>query len=105
MKLDLSISFLKPLIVRNEFISAETVTQIHQQLAILIMKLSELPALLSTVNTKLDEAKTEILAEIAKLKASDPDISPEGLAALDALSARASSLGDIAPPVTPVTPE
>lgn len=102
MRFDFHIIFEKPLTVRLETVSPEALANINTKLDHITMKLSELPALVTTINTKLDEAKNEILAEIAKLKTTDPDISPEGQAALDSLTARANALGDISPALPPV---
>lgn len=71
----------------------------------IIMKQSELAAALTSVKDQLTKAKDEILAKIAALQTSDPDISPEGQAALDSLKAIAQALDDVVedvpPPVEP----
>src|SRR5262245_40380012 len=63
----------------------------------LMAKQSELAGLLKSVGDKLDEASTEILAEIEKLKQTDPDISAEGMAQLERITAKATALADIVP--------
>lgn len=61
---------------------------------------------LAAVEGRLDEASTEILAEIAKLK--EENLSPEGEATLARLESKANALADIvgnvpAPPAEPPT--
>lgn len=71
------------------------------------MKLSEALTLLGEANFKLYEASTEILAKIEQLKTADPDISPEGMAIINAIGSKASALANIVPeiPATPPAPE
>lgn len=69
------------------------------------MKLSELLTAVGEVETKLDEASTEILAELEKLRTTDPDISPEGAAVVERVKTKAQALADIIPnaPEPPTT--
>lgn len=68
----------------------------------ILMKQSELAAALEAVKNQLSKAKDEILAEIEKLKSSDPDISPEGVAAIENLQAIGQALDDVVADVPPV---
>lgn len=63
------------------------------------MKLAQLVIALAAIDTKLTEAQTEIVSEIAKLKAAleDVDIPAEAQTALDNITAKASTLADIVP--------
>lgn len=80
----------------------------------LIMKQSELAAKLEEVSTQLHKAKEEIMAELDALRASDPDLSPEGVAAVQKLGNIAQALDDVIadkpepspeePPVDPFPP-
>ena len=75
---------------------------INKQLENINVKLSELATSLNEVGDKLDKAKAEILAQIEKLEAADPDLSPEGQAAVERLREVAEALDavveDEAPP-------
>lgn len=91
-------------VMRNYF------NQINNKLDKIIMKQSELAANLEGVSSQLSKAKDEILAELDKLRASDPDLSPEGIAAVQKLGNIAQALDDVIadapPPVEPpVEPE
>lgn len=63
----------------------------------IIMKLSELTESLNTIDAKLTEASTEILAEIQRLEDAlgDVDIPAEAETALAAITAKATALADI----------
>jgi hypothetical protein len=63
------------------------------------MKLAQLVTALAAVDTKLTEAQTEIVSEIAKLKAAleDVDVPADAQAALDNIAAKAGTLADIVP--------
>ena len=61
------------------------------------IKLSEIPGALAALSAQLDKAKTEILAKIASLEQSDPDLSPAGEATLASLKTVAQNLDDIVP--------
>lgn len=65
----------------------------------IMIKLSELAAQLTSIDSKLNEASTEIVAEIQKLKDAlgDAELPAEAEAALAAISAKASALADIVP--------
>lgn len=61
------------------------------------MKLSEALTAIGELETSLDEASTEILAELEKLRTTDPDLSPEGTALVERAKAKAKALADIIP--------
>ena len=65
----------------------------------IMTKLSELATILNGIDTKLDKAKDEILAQIAALEAAltDVEIPTDAQTALDNLSNVAQSLDDIVP--------
>ena len=67
------------------------------------MKLAELAAALTAIDTKLTKAQEEIIAEIQKLRdaLNDVDLPAEATAALDALSAKAQALDDVVPDAPP----
>jgi len=67
----------------------------------LIMKVSELAAVLEAVRSQIKKASTEIMAKIEALSSSDPDLSPEALAALSDIKASAKALDDIVPDAVP----
>jgi Skp family chaperone for outer membrane proteins len=71
-----------------------TLESVHRKLDKIIMTIEER---FNAVSAKLDEASTEILAEIAKLR--DGTLTPEQEAALANIEAKANALADIAPPV------
>jgi len=77
--------------------------QIESQI---LMKVSEIPAFVSSVKDELLKAKTEILDKIAALEATttDADLSPETVAALTDLKAAAQGLDDIVVDVTDLPP-
>lgn len=75
----------------------------NDQLNNIMTKLSELAGTLTAVNTRLEEAQTEILEALKNIGNTDPDISPEGQAQLDKLAAIANALADIVQG-TPPTP-
>ncbi len=68
-------------------------TQHHTTMA----KLSELEGILTTIGDTLDKAQAEIIAAIAKLKETDPDLSAGGEAAVARLAAVAKALDDLNP--------
>jgi len=70
---------------------------IERHTDIMATKLSELAGVLTGIDDTLDKAKTEIVNIIAELRKTDPDISPEGQAALDRLSTLAKALDDVVP--------
>jgi guanyl-specific ribonuclease Sa len=63
------------------------------------MKLAQLAAALTAIDTKLTEAQTEIVTEIQKLKdaLTDVDVPAEAQAAIDAITTKAGTLADIVP--------
>lgn len=65
----------------------------------IIMKLSELAASLTTIDDKLTEASTELLAEIQRLKDAlgDADIPAGAETALANITAKATALADVIP--------
>lgn len=69
-------------------------------------KISELPGILDKLSTQLEKAQTEIVAEIATLKASleDVDIPPAAEASITKLGTLAQTLDDINPDLPPPTP-
>lgn len=67
------------------------------------MKLSEALAAVGELETSLDEASKEILAELEKLRTTDPDLSPEGTALIDRVKVKAKALADIIPNEPPTT--
>ena len=69
------------------------------------MKVSEIPAFISSIKDELIKAKTEILDKIAALEAAtaDAELSPEAVAALDDLKATAQGIDAIVPDVPPIT--
>lgn len=67
-------------------------------------KVSEVAAAINAVNEQLEKARLEIVSAIAALSASDPDLSPEGNAALDRLKAVAQRLDDVVPDVSATVP-
>lgn len=60
-----------------------------------VMKVSEATAAFIEVKDALVEASDELLALIEKLKESDPDISPEGAAAVEKSLSIARALKDV----------
>lgn len=82
-----------------DWLGWERVSETKQRHKEIIMKLSELAASLSTVDAKLTEASTEILAEIQRLKDAlgDVEIPADAQASLDAITAKANALADIIP--------
>lgn len=88
-------------IVRSvlDYLGWERISQTNKRHQEIIMKLSELAASLSTVDAKLTEASTEILAEIQRLKDAlgDVEIPADAQASLDAITAKANALADIIP--------
>jgi hypothetical protein len=68
-------------------------------------KLSEVAAAIAAVNAKLNKASTEIVTLIESLRASDPDLSPEGNAALAELQSIAQRLDDVVPDAPEAEPE
>jgi len=69
------------------------------------MKVSEIPAFVSSVKDELLKAKTEILDKIQDLEnaTQDAELSPEATAALTDLKSAAQGLDDIVPDVPPIT--
>ena len=84
--------------------SAEALAQINTKLDTIVMKLSEAEQIIVEGAKKLGEAQTEILAKLAELEATDPDISPEGTAAVESIRTIATALADIVPNTPPVEP-
>lgn len=58
----------------------------------------------TTVETKLNEASTEIVAEIQRLREAPGTLTPEAEAILTRLETKAGELADIVPNVEPPTP-
>lgn len=81
---------------------------INLKLDKLLMKQSELAAKLESVSSQLTKAKDEIMAELDALRAADPDLSEEGIAAVQKLANIAQALdnviADVNPDVDPETP-
>ncbi len=103
MRLDIHLHFPSSFTVKVETVTPAAVTGINQKLDTIIMKLSEAETIIVEGAKKLGEAQTEILAKIAELEAADPDISPEGTAALESIRSIATALADIVPnPPPPV---
>ena len=71
----------------------------------ILMKVSEIPAFVSSVKDELLKAKTEILDKIAALEAatSDAELSADAVAALTDLKSAAQGLDDVVPDVPPIT--
>lgn len=67
------------------------------------MKLSEALAAVGELEASLDEASTEILAELEKLRTTDPDLSAEGAALIERVRGKARGLADIIPNAEPPT--
>jgi hypothetical protein len=69
------------------------------------MKVSEIPAFVSSVKDELLKAKTEILDKIQDLEnaTQDAELSPEATAALNDIKSAAQALDDIVVDVTDVT--
>jgi len=69
------------------------------------MKVSEIPAFVSSVKDELLKAKTEILDKIQDLEnaTQDAELSPEATTALNDLKSAAQGLDDIVPDVPPIT--
>lgn len=93
----------------NEKQIIDLLTTIKEQNQKIIMNNEELNQFLSDfadqVNAKLDEASTEITAEIKALEdqiALQIVITPEIQAKLDSLKTKASALADVAPPIPPI---
>ena len=63
----------------------EIFNQLNQKLDHIIMKQSEATSKLESALQTFKKAKDEIMAELDKLRASDPDLSPEGTAAVQNL--------------------
>lgn len=72
----------------------------------ILMKQSEFNAKVLEFTPKVIRVLAEIKAEIEKLKASDPDVSPEGATAIGNMDTALSGLDDLAPelPTEPPTP-
>ena len=68
---------------------------LNQKLDQIIVKQSELAGSLEKVSTQLSKAKDEIMAELDKLRSSDPDLSPEGVEAVQKLGNIAQALDDV----------
>jgi chromosome segregation ATPase len=81
------------------------VSEINKQQKKIDMKLSELAGSLNEVGDKLDKAQAEILDAIAKLQATDPDISPEGQDSVQRLKSVADALDAIVPDNPTAPPE
>ena len=71
--------------------------EISEQLEQINVKLSELSGHLNEVGDKLEKAQAEILAALDKLASSDPDLSPEGQAAVERVKAIAEALDAVIP--------
>lgn len=71
----------------------------------IIMKVRDVNALLLGVETKLDKAKTEILAEIQTLKdqTADADLPEDASATIARLAEKAQGLDDVVPDELPPT--
>jgi hypothetical protein len=67
----------------------------------IMARISDLAAIANGIGDQLEKAKAEIEAAIAALKNADPDISPEGQAALERLVTVAQAFDDLNPDVTP----
>jgi hypothetical protein len=69
------------------------------------MKVSEIPAFVSSVKDELLKAKTEILDKIQDLEnaTQDAELSPEATAALNDLKSAAQALDDVVPDAPSVT--
>lgn len=64
----------------------------------ILKKLMAIDEQLATIKAKLDEAATEILAELESLRGHV--ISSEGQAILDAIQTKVNALADVSPPVS-----
>lgn len=71
----------------------------NRRLDSIMSKISELAATLNQIDGKLEEAKSEIVSEIGKLKAAlaDVEVPADAAASLEKLSANAQALADIVP--------
>ena len=99
---------LKDLVFEVKTLRSETregFAQVKKQLKETHMKLSDLSGSLNQVGDQLEKAQAEILDALEKLAASDPDISPEGQAAIDRLKSAAQRLDDIIPDNVQAPPE
>jgi septal ring factor EnvC (AmiA/AmiB activator) len=76
--------------------------EITQKIDTLDMKVSELVPSLNALGDKLDQAKAELVALIDQLRQSDPDLSPEGAAALARISQITDALDALTPEPPPV---
>ena len=61
------------------------------------MKVSQVPAALASLKTQITKARDEIINKIAAIEVADPDLSEEGLAALNELRDLAQQLDNINP--------
>ncbi len=105
MTLNLNLNFAHPVtVVLKSEMPPELAAELAQ-LKTILMKQSEALAALAAASTQLREASEEILAKLAELGSTDPDISPEGQAIIDGITAKAKALADIVPNVPPPAPE
>lgn len=83
---------------------ARIVNQLIQKT--IMPKVSEIDETVNAISDTLDKVRVEFLSELEKLRNSDPDISPEGAAALTRLASIAAALDAIVPDAVPTpTPE
>lgn len=96
LTLHLNVRFLNPLAVKVETATPADITGINRKLDNIMATITER---LKAVETAIDDASAEIVAEIAKLK--DENLSPEGEATLARLEAKVTALKDIVPDAPP----
>ena len=65
----------------------------------IMAKVSEAVTAIQVGNETLERSRVEILALIETLRNTDPDLSPEGVAALERFKALTGQFDDIAPPI------
>lgn len=94
--------------------SAECATKadLTNAVHLILMKESEAVAAINRIGDQLEKVATEITKEIANLKSSDPDLTPQGDAAIERLQRLADAVdaivpddvaaGDPAPVITPI---
>lgn len=101
----LNINF-SPFRIQVETVTPAALAAINLKLDEILMKQSEFNAKVLELAPKFERIGGEIKEEIRKLRESDPDISPEGQAALSKMEAVGTALDELAPelPTEPPTP-
>ena len=85
--------------IRLETVSGVELENINQQLKEINMKVSEITPAMTDLKNQIVKVKVEVIAALALLESKDPDISPEGVAALDQAKEALQGLDDVFPDI------